>query len=397
MKPTTPKKIEVRGNLHTSAMLQYKFGVLRKGELISETEYRPHLITDAGLDNVGSFGWLTQLTNCLLGTGPAVPVRRDDSLVTFTQVGFVITASAPFFVSADVGRLFKYGIGSAGAESYITVFGSSTSVTVSVSATVAVPDNGTVWYVNTSTLVAPVTGLTWTRQASGNGSVITTLGDTATVTHTAVNVSSALAVNATIAEIAVNRVNTNSSLFDRDIVSPPVALLIGDQAIVTIQLIAKYSSITPVSVGNVATGYNSAGTLQIESLRAGSNNNGLATLSAGGGISTGQTFDPPDPDQQQCNVGSTFTQQAFNATTSPTGGQGGSGKVGVVAGYGTGTYRRDVTFSYGITEVNGVHYGFSVGGFWRDISLLYTTPWTKLSTQTLTFTWRRTWQRFLTN
>ncbi len=393
----TPTHIDILATLHSRNELHYKLGVLRKGVLVHETPFRPHLITDAGLDNVGTSPWLQQLNNCLLGTGPAVAVRRDDALVTFTQTGFVITASAPFFIASDVGRLFKYGVGSTGAEYYITVYTNSTTVTVDTTDTVAAPTAGTVWYVNTATLVAPVAGLTWSRQASGNGSVITTLGDTATVTHTAVNVSSALAAPATISEIAVNRLNTNASLFDRDIVSPPVALLAGDQAIVTIQLIQKYTPITPLAVGNVATGYDSSGTLQIESFRAGSNNNGLSILSAGGGASTGQSFDPSDADAQQCNVGADFTQQAFNATTSPTGGQGGVGKAAVLGGYGTGTYRRDMTFSYGITEVNGVHYGFSVGGFWRDISIHYTTPWTKLSTQTLTFTWRRTWQRTLTN
>jgi len=384
-------------NLHTKTALQYKIGILRNGEIIHERPYRPHMITDAGLDAVGTSSWATMLTTCILGTsGSPTPIRRDDVSVTFTQSGTTLTASAPFFLAADVGRLFKWGTGSAGVEVYITGYTSSTVVTVAVSATVSTPDNGTVWYVNTAALITPIAGLTFTRQAGGGGTGTTYVvsGNKCTVTMTCVNVSSALASPATVTEIAINQNTTNSNVFDRDLISPPVALLAGDQAVVTIQLIMDWSPVTPQAVANVATGYSSAGNIQIESLEAGTGA-GLKVIDSSGNVSGGNVFDPASSG----SIGTLASISALAAFTA-TGFQGGLTFTNgySLAGYGTGTYYRDMSLTLTISQGNGTIQGLSLNnGARRLVTILLTTPFTKLSTQTLSFTWRKSWARVLTN
>ena len=74
----------------TAYALAYKLDIIRKGKIIPATDWRQYMITDAGLDAVGALstsnGTMLQfLSAAVLGTGTAVPVRRDSNPVTFTQ------------------------------------------------------------------------------------------------------------------------------------------------------------------------------------------------------------------------------------------------------------------------------------------------------------------------
>lgn len=383
-----------KGHLHTNYRLSYKLGVMRAGEVVLETPMRPHLITDSGLDLIGTESELLNLLkNCILGTNVSPdPVRRDDGAVTFTQTGTTITASSPFFVATDTGRLFKWGTGSAGAECYLT-YVDSTHATSSVAAEVPAPDNGTVWYVNTAAIKTPIAGVTWTKQATGNSSVASVVGDTCTWTHTTVNVSSVIAAPVTVTEIAIHTSTTNASVFDRDIVSPPVAFLAGDQAIVTLVWEQNYSSVTPVSVGNVATGYDSSGDFQIESLIKGGSVSGFNL----NGTITGPGNLAPAITSKIGAITAAITLQPFSTATAPAHSQ--VNKDSTLAGYGTGTYFRDCSVTFSISEANGTIYGVTLTytGSQSSVTQKFTTPFTKLNTQTLAVTFRKSWSRVLTN
>lgn len=384
----------ISGHLHQSLQLSYRLGVLRGGKVVSETATNPHMITDAGLDQIGTTAALAHLAKCILGTNATpTPIRRDDGAVTFSQAGNTITASSAFFVAADVGRLFKWGSGTAGAEVYITSFLSSTSVEVSASASVA-SSVGTVWYVNTAALLSPVAGLTWTKQTTGNGSVGNVVGNTCTVTHTTINVSSPLAAPATVTELAISDSTTNAAVFDRDVISPPVAMLTGDQAVVTIELVETYAPVeTPEAVANVATGYDSSGTAKIESLGLGSS--GLPTLTADGNFIDYDKYLLPHVSPQIAVVMSAFELQPFGLTSGPA---SGSNFSMTMASYGSGSRYRNSTYVFPITAANGTIYGVSMcAGTTRRFTLKFAAPFTKLNTQTLSFTFRKSWSRVLTN
>lgn len=392
--------------LHQSAQLRYKIEPIHKGKVQKKRWSKFHMITDAGLDKVASQLWLTCVNVPILGEGVSpTAVRRDSGAVTFTQAGTTLTASAGFFTAADVGRLFKWGTGTAGNEIYITAYTSATVVTVGTSATVSTPDIGTIWYVNTAALQTPVTGLTWSTNADGaeNFSTAVPSGDTVTVTNQKTFYSTAFASNKTISEIAFSDSNTNANVFDRDLVTPTVGMLTGDQAKVTMQLIIKWTPITPVAVGNVGTNYDTSGNVQLESIGM-SNGTGVSHYTdtsgtIGGG---GSKFLEPSCSATPVGCRSTNTAfQAFNTTTPNSGGTFYTGYAGFAPNsYGSGTRYRDTVALFTIAQLNGVVYDVALGTPVSGGSCFrqkFTTPPTKLNTQTLSFTIRKSWNRILTN
>ena len=400
---------------NTSYALAYKLDIIRKGKIIPATDWRQYMITDAGLDAVGALSttsgsMLSFLTNAVLGTGTAVPVRRDSNPITFTQSGTTLTASAAFFSAADVGRLFKWGTGSSGNEVYITAFTSTTQVTVGTSATVGTPSIGTIWYVNSSALVTPIAGLSYTNEANSGLNSTSVAGSVCTVTQTKVIVSSALASPATVTEIGFNSTYSNTALFDRDVVSPSVGLLAGDQARVTVQLIRNLSPVTSQAAANVGTGCDTTGTFYIEGLDFTNNGSEIAyfltTGDPGNGTAGGgNKMLEPTRGGALGLITANFTPGAFNAS--------GTGvtkthfsNTATVLSYGTGTYRRGLRGTWSISQANGTIYGIGVNstitpgnsGTGRlALSWKFNTPFTKTSSQTVTATIDRYWSRVLIN
>jgi len=98
---------------------------------------------------------------CKIGSSNA-PNSTPGGATTFTQAGATITASGAFFTGAMVGSIFKYGVGSAGAEQYIASVagGGLTAQVVGAGMNVLTPTPATVWYVQQTALTTPLTALT---------------------------------------------------------------------------------------------------------------------------------------------------------------------------------------------------------------------------------------------
>jgi hypothetical protein len=206
-----------------------------------------------------------------------------------------------------------------------------------------------------------------------------------------------LASPKTISEIAFSNNSTNANVFDRDLVTPSVALLTSDQAKITLQLIIKWSPITDVAVGNVATGYDSSGTVRLESLGM-SNLIGISHWNSSGQVSGGGSM-ILEPVCSITTIGFRSTNtpfQAFNAITPNSTGTFGSSKNGSTSAYGTGNRYVDCSATFTIAEGNGTVWDVCIG-FGSMFRQKFTTNFTKLSTQTLTFTFRKSWTRTLTN
>lgn len=392
-------------NLHQKTILRYNIALIRKGEVVSKSAFRDNMITDAGLNKYASEnGWLSCLNNPIVGDSVSPnPITRSSGVTTFTQSGTTITASASFFQSGDTGRLFKYGaLGTSnGLEVYLT-YVNATTATASISATVSTPEAGTVWYVNISALVAPVAGLTWSKNNNASENFVSagTVGAICTVTHQTVFYSSAFSANLTLTEIAFNDSSVNSNVFDRDLISPPVAVLIGDQAVVTVQLIIEYSPITPSAVGNVGTGYDSSGDIQIESLGLTQNGLGIQYFNSAGSIvqSTGSM---EASQATSCTAFlSTFSFVTFNAN-SGTSRTATFNTSATLQTYGTGNFYRDTVYVFDASSFNSTVYGLGWGANYNNafgyVTQKFTTPFTKSNLQTLTLTFRKSWQRVLTN
>lgn len=379
---------------HSAVSFEYKLELIRSGKTVAETPFVPHLLTDAGLDAIGANGFWQSIQEPHLGTAATpTPIRRNGGAVTFTQTGTTLTASGNFFEAADVGRLFKWGADSAGVDVYISAFVSATQVTVATSAEVATATAGVVWYVNTSALGARLTGITYTQLtgATETCSTYEASGNTLTVTFQMMWTSSAFASGVTLSEIGFSTGAATYVMTDRDVISPTVGALTGDQAKITARMIVKYSGIEAFAVGNIGTGFDASGTAQYASL-------------AKGGPEGAKTLNNC---MDMVNVyyvtimafSSAYAFVGFDAT--------GAGKAvtgteldASLGAYTAGSHYRDKYVTFPIASANHTINGFAICPKLNNLAAFVyklATPIVKANTQTLYVAFRQSWSRILTN
>jgi hypothetical protein len=248
--------------IESKALFRYRVGYIRDGIRHITSQWRNNLIQDAGLDKMASTAYCDCFSTCLFGNNVSpVAVQRNSGVVTFTQASNVITASGGFFVAQDVGRLFKWGAGSAGTEAYITAYSSATQVTVAASPDVAVGEVGTVWYVKTPQL-STLLQSTSTYGSTGGDNGTSVVGSTITMKRT--YTGSAVGSATTLTEVGFSNSASNSNIFDRDIIPGGVALLTGDIPLAVAELIVTFSPSTSTGQSNVGTGCNTTGNFVIE-------------------------------------------------------------------------------------------------------------------------------------
>lgn len=390
-------------DIKSSFVFQYRVGRIRNGIREMVTPWVNNLIMDAGLDKMASQLTPACFSTALFGAAVSpVATSRASGSAIFTQSGTTLTASVGFFVAADVGRLFKYGTGSAGAEYYITAFTSATQVTVNTSATVGTAIEGTIWYVNSAALTSV---LQTSSTAGSNGGDNGTSVSVNVYTHKKTIVGTAVGSAVTLTEIGFSHNATNSNLFDRDIITGGVSLLTGDIPIVVCQLIQTIVPTTARAVGNVGTGFDTSGNLQLEWVPVGVAASALSWVSTTGAVSSG--FLDPTAVGQTFVMQSNYTAGAFsNSGTPPVVTNTYFVKDVVVNSYTNGTYALTKTSSLTISESNTTIFGFGYRGGQTpgagvnnatNLYLKLTTSFTKNSTQILTFTWTFLWSRTLTN
>jgi hypothetical protein len=232
-KPTTANRgINVHSSTHASGRVRCRV-LNADGSLAKDYGWQKNLILDSGLDYfVYSSAPLTdRLVSCNAGTGTTPNKRAEDG--TYSQSGTTVTrdTGTGTFVVGDVGKRIRF---STGEQAKITAFGSSTSVTVDKTQTVAATTleifNTDAQYLatyvkGTSTLSAEAGANTYTRD-SGTGDMMLQK----TWNFTAESGS----VNYTELGIASNVGATPH--FSRILLDSAVSLTTGQQLVVTYQL-----------------------------------------------------------------------------------------------------------------------------------------------------------------
>lgn len=382
----------VLANLASRNELRYKFQVRRNGVVISERPWVSNLIQDCGMDQVAGNYWCSLITYMAVGSAVSpVPVRRDSNAVTISIASHTATASGSYFQAGDVGRILKLN-DVPGTERYITGFTNSTAVTLGGAVATVPPINGTVWYVNETAMTSQLSSAAL-ASTDGGANGTSWAGNVATYKKTIILPAVSSGVVLTEIAFSVNGVNVN--VFDRDVITGGVALSPGDQPSAIVELIKTIIPATAISVGNVATGYDSSGMLQVEAVQSGF---ALTQINTNGSVSGGAPFleAPQDNNGQVGAISSTFTLQAFSIAPGPS-------AIGTSVGFTTSAYTPgsffvDKLFGFSVSQANYTIYGLSLvltGS--RCVTLLLTTPFTKLSTQILTGSWRYSWFRVLVN
>ena len=389
----------------TSNVFRYKVGYIRDGKRYLSPDWRNNLIMDAGLNKAGNVtSWCGCFSNCFFGNNVSpVAVQRDSGVVTFTQASNVITASGGFFVAQDVGRLFKWGTGSAGTEAYITAYTSSTQVTVGASPDVAVGEVGTVWYVNSPTLSTVLqTTSTYGAEGGDNGTSIVAN----VMTHKRTFVGSAVGSGTTLTEIGFSHDSANTNLFDRDIISGGVALLTGDIPLAVAELIQTLNQTTPATAPDVGVGCNTEGDIQVEWISL-NNGTGWSSVSTSGATqSSGGICLEPTGNGLMGAIIASFTFNAFSE-----GGSSPTGRNQYVQNYSNGTFTagvfsREKSVTVPISGAIGNVYGFGIGAggssgntlvSYNNAAVKFDNFFAKSGAQVLTFSFTVSWQRILTN
>lgn len=202
----------------------------------------------------GSFTYLA------IGSGNN-PNSFASGAVTCTQSGTTVVSSSGFFTPAMIGGIIKYGTGSGGTEQYITGYTSAFIITVSSSAIVSTPTVFTVWQVQQTALQTPLYFTNNYRTLTADNQTTYTTG---TVIHQRTFINPAQSSSYNVNELGWQISATGASLNGRIVLSSTDVVSPSDYYLVVMTLSISYSPSTPLSVGNVGTGFNSSGKLMIE-------------------------------------------------------------------------------------------------------------------------------------
>jgi len=230
---------------------------------------KENLVLDGGLNSLAQSSALglacvpaTMSNGCLIGSGTS-PNSIGGGAVTFTQSGTTITASGSFFTSNMVGWIFKYGTGSGGTEVYITAFTNATTVTVGTSLTVSSPTAGTVWNVARTTLDTFLfQSNTYQTNAGDCGTTISGNQATHKRTYKFPQQGSPYTVN----EIGYASGFVSQRVLGRVVLGSSDVVGTSNFYVVVISITVTYSPSAPLSVTNVGTNINTAGTLMCEAM-----------------------------------------------------------------------------------------------------------------------------------
>lgn len=114
---------------------RYKIQVMDENGLVRETEWKPNLILDCGLDKIAYMPWAQAFQIAVAGTGTTP--TKDDPLSAASQATTLVTLTSGGynFTTADIGKLIYWP--TTNSQARITAFNGASSVTVTPSQTVA--------------------------------------------------------------------------------------------------------------------------------------------------------------------------------------------------------------------------------------------------------------------
>ena len=372
---------------HQAASVRFKVLVVNPdGTEILAQDWKNNLLLNTGLDNVALAHWVDNFGYGVAGTSTN-PTRRDSTPTTFTVSGGVITASAGFFVAADVGRILKTNDPSF-TEMTITGYTSGTSVTTSSGATIGTGYTGTVWYVNDTSLGAEVKRTnTYTTSTGDNGSTFSV----DTWTHQRTYLFSAETGSVTYNELGWAPA-ASGNLFGRATIAG-TTLVAGQQLKVVITLTVKYSPASPTAVADVSGAtFSTAGTASIDK-----NSEVYGVDASGNPTPLGNGMLEPLAAKTCALASATFAQSSMATSgASPTF----TDSVALAkAAYVAGSFTQSLSGTFTVSQGNYTIYGYFILGYGNQtvFSVKLTTPIAKTNTHTLTPTFTYSWGRILTN
>lgn len=253
--------LDLKKSFTSGAKVRLSLRDAKTQKLTWRGKWQKNLFLDVGLNALANNqgGYANTFTYCKVGSGINANSVNTGGSAILSQSGNTVTASSAFFTSNMVGALLKFGnIGTSnGLEQYITAFTSSTQVTVSTSTTQSAVA-GTVWFVNQTGLQTFLyQSNTYPNGGTFNGYTLS--GNTIVYFRTfnfAVQGSS-YSVN----EIGYDRAAGGTTCLGRIVLGSTVTVPTTNFLVVEIQMTVTQTPGSSTAVGNVGTGFNTAGNL----------------------------------------------------------------------------------------------------------------------------------------
>jgi hypothetical protein len=262
------KELSFKGNLNSQVSHRVRLFLEDRasGARRQVSDWESNLVFDTGLNNLatgfggrqpgGNVGLYTYLQ---VGSGNTPNFFNSGASAIFTQSGNTLHSSTGFFTGAMVGGLFKWGIGTGGAEIYITGYTDSQNVTVSTSATVSTPAIGTVWMVQQTALETFLYNTT-VKQNGANGTTYSGNTQVNSLTFVFPSQGSVYSVN----EIGYTNSSSTSSCYGRIVLSSTVTVPTTDFLVVEFEGTNIQSPSAQIAVGNVGSNVDTAGTAMLQ-------------------------------------------------------------------------------------------------------------------------------------
>lgn len=252
---TVPKRADVRDigiDLKSAARGRIHLEILdaKTGAVVQDKGWQDNLILDGGLDRMclknGAFYEELGAAQAGTGTTPTKVAKTG----TWAQSGTSVTRSSgsDTFSAGDVGKRIKFATGE---QAKITAYTNSTTITVSVSRTVAAAAL-TVYNTNQTGLATFTKGTTTLSSESG-ANITTFNSSTGEVVHRRTYIFSAESGAVNYTEIAVGASAThNTSVFSRVLLDSPASVGTGQQLRLTYEVTMNDSQAPGANVRELA-------------------------------------------------------------------------------------------------------------------------------------------------
>jgi hypothetical protein len=394
--------VNIQANIGQTAKGRVRIQVVdsKTGRVKRDNGWQKNLILNTGLDMIAVRTWADCFTHCAVSTGTTA-TQVDSGTTTAERAAAVVTLSGGSFVFAngDVGNTIKWA---SGEVARITVFTSTTQVTVATSGTIAA-GLFTLYRTNQTGLAVNETKTRTNTYLTGTGNCGTTYtAATGNMVMRRTYDFTAEAGAVTYTEVGISYTGTiaSNNLFSRILLSPSVTLDIDDQLRVIYELDITQTPCAPRSVAPTITGWGSTtpGNEMME-------NYGLYYVNTSGVTASDPasgTSEPSFARQIWISDSTAGLQSVPSVSVAVTGRTGTTfkNKAATLSTYAASAFTRNKSISFTTTEGNmsgikSIVQGHISGNSYPGLAFLLDNAQEKLNTKTLSLIFTYTWGRTL--
>lgn len=434
--------MNINTGIHSNIEGFYKLSIVdADGKTIiwEDSKWRKNLILNNGMDMIYSYPYQQVFHYGIGGTGTRLN-SIDSDLSTISQSGYIValnplgtltsfTQSAGEYTNAvEIGDILKYDTGSGGTSEVTVTQVSPLSCSVNINQTISTGEQFTIWKTSQTSLqyecargggypegqTGP-SGSYWVNGLCGSQVV----GNVYQLWRTIDFGPASITTPFTEVGVSPSATRTATNTFSRIVLPSPITVLPNQRLRLAYQLnvsmmpsasVYRSGSTVPLITGWPAapsTTLNATESLQnpLYSIEGISSNGKWATYDGFSSTNHGYPLDPYSANQFQTGMSTNSSSlAAFGSAVQRDPLTGGYATMAKASYPGVGSYYCDKTCTFTVGQGNSnsirsIYFGYlqPYQTTYQLYCLLFNQPQTKYNTQTLTLSWRFSWNRTLSN